>query len=144
MTRYAMITGWLPAAWSLALAESSGAARAQSDPGWHATVKAGPVAIELTQRFDVEVLLRACDLNQPLRLSGFVLELEEGRAAHRPVGQLRRPTAYGPFLAHEWADEQDLLGMNILAMSPPVPCHRQPRSSTGWWADPQCRRPGPP
>ena len=45
-----------------------------------------PVAIELTQRFGVEVLFRACDLSQPLRLSGFVLELEEGERGLVDVG----------------------------------------------------------
>mgnify|MGYP006198760487 CR=1 FL=1 len=76
-----------------------------------------PVAIELTQRFGVEVLFRACDLSQPLRLSGFVLELEEGERRIDLLVNCAGLRTYGPFLAHEWADEQDLLEVNILAMS---------------------------
>ena len=77
MTRYAMITG---ASSGLGLALAEALARRGRNLILVARQRETlePVAIELTQRFGVEVLFRACDLSQPLRLSGFVLELEEG------------------------------------------------------------------
>ena len=71
MTRYAMITG---ASSGLGLALAEALARRGRNlilvARHRETLE--PVAIELTQRFGVEVLFRACDLSQPLRLSGFV------------------------------------------------------------------------
>lgn len=116
MTRYAMITG---ASSGLGLALAEALARRGRNlilvARHRETLE--PVAIELTQRFGVEVLLRACDLSQPLRLSGFVLELEEGERRIDLLVNCAGQRTYGPFLAHEWADEQDLLEVNILAMS---------------------------
>ncbi|GAB1614801.1 SDR family oxidoreductase [Pseudomonas sp. SWRI100] len=116
MTRYAMITG---ASSGLGLALAEALARRGRNlilvARQRETVE--PVAIELTQRFGVEVLFRACDLSQPLRLSGFVLELEEGERRIDLLVNCAGLRTYGPFLAHEWADEQDLLEVNILAMS---------------------------
>ncbi|MFJ4433069.1 SDR family NAD(P)-dependent oxidoreductase [Pseudomonas sp. NPDC089395] len=116
MTRYAMITG-ASSGLGLALAEAL-ARRGRSlilVARHRETLE--PVAMELTQRFGVEVLFRACDLSQPLRLSGFVLELEEGERRIDLLVNCAGQRTYGPFLAHEWADEQDLLEVNILAMS---------------------------
>lgn len=76
-----------------------------------------PVAIELTQRFGVEVLFRACDLSEPLRLSGFILELEEGERQIDLLVNCAGLRSHGPFMAQEWADEQDLLEVNIIALS---------------------------
>ncbi|EAN8120554.1 SDR family oxidoreductase [Pseudomonas putida] len=116
MTRYAMITG---ASSGLGLALAEALARRGRNlilvARHRETLE--PVAIELTQRFGVEVLFRACDLSQPLRLSGFVLELEEGERRIDLLVNCAAQRAYGPFLAHEWADEQDLLEVNILALS---------------------------
>lgn len=116
MTRYAMITG---ASSGLGLALAEALARRGRNlilvARHRETLE--PVAIELTQRFGVEVLFRACDLSQPLRLSGFVLELEEGERRIDLLVNCAGQRTYGPFLAHEWADEQDLLEVNILAMS---------------------------
>ncbi|TLP58047.1 MULTISPECIES: SDR family NAD(P)-dependent oxidoreductase [Pseudomonas] len=116
MTRYAMITG---ASSGLGLALAEALARRGRNLILVARQRETlePVAIELTQRFGVEVLLRACDLSQPLRLSGFVLELEEGERRIDLLVNCAGQRTYGPFLAHEWADEQDLLEVNILAMS---------------------------
>ena len=116
MTRYAMITG---ASCGLGLALAEALARRGRNLILVARQRETlePVAIELTQRFGVEVLFRACDLSQPLRLSGFVLELEEGERRIDLLVNCAGLRTYGPFLAHEWADEQDLLEVNILAMS---------------------------
>lgn len=116
MTRYAMITG---ASSGLGLALAEALARRGRNLILVARQRETlePVAIELTQRFGVEVLLRACDLSQPLRLSGFVLELEEGERRIDLLVNCAGQRTYGPLLAHEWADEQDLLEVNILAMS---------------------------
>lgn len=116
MTRYAMITG---ASSGLGLALAEALARRGRNlilvARHRETLE--PVALELAQRFGVEVLLRACDLSQPLRLSGFVLELEEGERRIDLLVNCAGQRTYGPFLAHEWADEQDLLEVNILALS---------------------------
>ncbi|HCV39239.1 MAG TPA: short-chain dehydrogenase [Pseudomonas sp.] len=116
MTRYAMITG---ASSGLGLALAEALARRGRNlilvARHRETLE--PIALELAQRFGVEVLLRACDLSQPLRLSGFVLELEEGERRIDLLANCAGQRTYGPFLAHEWADEQDLLEVNILALS---------------------------
>ncbi|MCM8911648.1 SDR family oxidoreductase [Pseudomonas inefficax] len=116
MTRYAMITG---ASSGLGLALAEALARRGRNLILVARQRETlePVAIELTQRFGVEVLFRACDLSQPLRLSGFVLELEEGERRIDLLVNCAGLRTYGPFLAHEWADEQDLLEVNVLALS---------------------------
>ncbi|KJK09263.1 MULTISPECIES: SDR family oxidoreductase [Pseudomonas] len=116
MTRYAMITG---ASSGLGLALAEALARRgrnlilvarQRDP-------LESIAIELTQRFGVEVLFRACDLGEPLRLSGFLLELEESERHIDLLVNCAGIRSYGPFLAQEWGDEQDLIEVNILALT---------------------------
>ncbi|WP_442111827.1 SDR family NAD(P)-dependent oxidoreductase [Pseudomonas sp. NUPR-001] len=116
MTRYAMITG---ASSGLGLALAEALARRgrnlilvarQRDP-------LESIAIELTQRFGVEVLFRACDLGEPLRLSGFLLELEESERRIDLLVNCAGIRTYGPFLAQEWGDEQDLIEVNILALT---------------------------
>ncbi|MEE1866385.1 MULTISPECIES: SDR family NAD(P)-dependent oxidoreductase [Pseudomonas] len=116
MTRYAMITG---ASSGLGLALAEALARRgrnlilvarQRDP-------LESIAIELTQRFGVEVLFRACDLGEPLRLSGFLLELEESERYIDLLVNCAGIRSYGPFLAQEWGDEQDLIEVNILALT---------------------------
>ncbi|CAI8768089.1 SDR family NAD(P)-dependent oxidoreductase [Pseudomonas donghuensis] len=116
MTRYAMITG---ASSGLGLALAEALARRgrnlilvarQRDP-------LESIAIELTQRFGVEVLFRACDLGEPLRLSGFLLELEESERHIDLLVNCAGIRSYGHFLAQEWSDEQDLIEVNILALT---------------------------
>ncbi|MHC6223677.1 SDR family NAD(P)-dependent oxidoreductase [Pseudomonas sp. X10] len=116
MTRYAMITG---ASSGLGLALAEALARRGRNLILVARQREAlePVAIELTQRFGVEVLFRACDLSEPLRLSGFILELEEGDRQIDLLVNCAGLRSYGPFMAHEWADEQDVLEVNIVALT---------------------------
>ncbi|MCP6711124.1 SDR family NAD(P)-dependent oxidoreductase, partial [Klebsiella pneumoniae] len=52
-----------------------------------------------------------------LRLSGFLLELEEGERQIDLLVNCAGIRSYGHFLAQEWADEQDLIEVNILALT---------------------------
>ncbi|VVP97814.1 hypothetical protein PS910_03507 [Pseudomonas fluorescens] len=116
MSRYALITG---ASSGLGLALAEALARRGRNLILVARQREAlePVAIELTQRFGVEVLFRACDLSEPLRLSGFILELEEGERQIDLLVNCAGLRSHGPFMAQEWADEQDLLDVNIIALS---------------------------
>jgi len=116
MTRYAMITG---ASSGLGLALAEALARRGRNLILVARQRdlLESIAIELTQRFGVEVLFRACDLGEPLRLSGFLLELEEGERQIDLLVNCAGIRTYGPFLAQEWGDEQDLIEVNILALT---------------------------
>lgn len=116
MSRYAMITG---ASSGLGLALAEALARRGRNLILVARQREAlePVAIELTQRFGVEVLFRACDLSEPLRLSGFILELEEGERQIDLLVNCAGLRSHGPFMAQEWADERDLLEVNIIALS---------------------------
>jgi short-subunit dehydrogenase len=116
MTRYALITG-ASSGLGLALAE------ALARRGRHLILVARQrepleaIALELTQRFGVEVLFRACDLGEPLRLSGFLLELEESERRIDLLVNCAGIRSYGPFMAQDWGVEQDLIELNILAMT---------------------------
>ncbi|GFM89589.1 short-chain dehydrogenase [Pseudomonas cichorii] len=116
MTRYALITG---ASSGIGLAMAEALARR----GHNLLLVARhrdrleSIAIELTQRFGVEVLFRACDLGEPLRLSGFLLELEDGAHQIDLLVNSAGIGTCGPFLAQEWAAEQDLIDLNILALT---------------------------
>jgi short-subunit dehydrogenase len=76
-----------------------------------------PVAIEFTQRFGVEVLFRACDLSEPLRLTGFLLELEESGQHIDLLVNCAALRSHGHFLAQDWLHEQDLIELNMLALA---------------------------
>lgn len=116
MSRYTMITG---ASSGLGLALAEALARRGRNLILVARQREAlePVAIELAQRFGVEVLFRACDLSEPLRLSGFILELEEGERQIDLLVNCAGLRSHGPFMAQEWADERDLLEVNIIALS---------------------------
>jgi short-subunit dehydrogenase len=76
-----------------------------------------PIAIELTERFGVEVLFRACDLSEPLRLTGFLLELEESEQRIDLLVNCAALSSHGHFLAQDWLREQDLIELNVLALA---------------------------
>lgn len=76
-----------------------------------------PIALELTERFGVEVLFRACDLTEPLRLSGFLLELEENETRIDLLVNCASLQSQGHFLALDWGREQDLIELNVLALA---------------------------
>jgi short-subunit dehydrogenase len=116
MTRYALVTG---ASSGIGLAMAEALARRGRNlilVSRHRDILES-IAIELTQRFGVEVLFRACDLGEPLRLSGFLLELEEGERQINLLVNCAGIGNSGPFLAQEWAQEQDLLDLNVLALT---------------------------
>lgn len=76
-----------------------------------------PIAIEFTQRFGVEVLFRGCDLSEPLRLTGFLLELEESGQHIDLLVNCAALHSQGHFLAQDWLREQDLIELNMLALA---------------------------
>jgi short-subunit dehydrogenase len=116
MPSYALITG-ASSGLGLALAE------ALARQGRHLLLVARqrdrlePIAAELTQRFGVEVLFRACDLGEPLRLSGFLLELEESQRRIDLLVNCAGIRSHGHFLAQDWGQEQDVIELNVLALT---------------------------
>jgi short-subunit dehydrogenase len=116
MTRYALITG---ASSGIGLAMAEALARRGRNLILVARQRdlLETIALELTQRFGVEVLFRACDLGEPLRLSGFLLELEDGVHKIDLLVNAAGIATCGPFLAQDWGAEQDLIDLNILAMT---------------------------
>lgn len=116
MTRYAMITG-ASSGLGLALAEALARRGRALILVARQRDSLEAIAAELTQRFGVEVLFRACDLGEPLRLSGFLLELEEGERQIDLLVNCAAVRGYGPFLAQDWGQEQDLLELNVLALT---------------------------
>ncbi|MEG5264480.1 SDR family oxidoreductase [Pseudomonas sp. JDS28PS106] len=116
MTRYALITG---ASSGIGLAMAEALARRGRSLILVARRRdlLETIALELTQRFDVEVLFRACDLGEPLRLSGFLLELEDGAHQIDLLVNAAGIGSGGPFLAQDWSTEQDLIDLNILALT---------------------------
>lgn len=116
MTRYALITG---ASSGIGLAMAEALARRGRNLLLVARQRdrLESIAIELTQRFGVEVLFRACDLSEPLRLSGFLLELEDGERQIDLLVNCAGIGTCGPFLGQDWMTEQDLIEVNILALT---------------------------
>jgi short-subunit dehydrogenase len=116
MTRYALITG---ASSGIGLAMAEALARRGHNLLLVARQRdlLETIAIEMTQRFGVEVLFRACDLGEPLRLSGFLLELEDGEHPIDLLVNCAGIGSSGPFLAQDWGVEQDLIDLNILALT---------------------------
>lgn len=116
MTRYALITG-ASSGIGLALAEALARRGHNLILVARQRDRLESIAIELTQRFGVEVLFRACDLSEPLRLSGFLLELEEGERQIDLLVNCAGIGTFGPFLGQDWMTEQDLIEVNILALT---------------------------
>ncbi|WP_191489646.1 SDR family NAD(P)-dependent oxidoreductase [Pseudomonas sp. FEN] len=116
MTRYALITG-ASSGIGLALAEALARRGRNLILVARQRDQLETIALELTQRFGVEVLFRACDLSEPLRLSGFLLELEEGERQIDLLVNCAGLGTCGPFLAQDWGTEQDLIEVNILALT---------------------------
>lgn len=116
MSRYALITG-ASSGIGLALAEALARRGRNLILVARQRDQLESIALELTQRFGVEVLFRACDLGEPLRLSGFLLELEEGDRQIDLLVNCAGMGTSGPFLAQDWMTEQDLIEVNILALT---------------------------
>ncbi len=116
MTRYAMITG-ASAGLGLAMAEALARRGRSLLLVARQRDQLEIIAAELTQRFGVEVLFRACDLGEPLRLSGFLLELEESERQIDLLVNCAAVRSYGHFLAQDWSQEQDLIELNVLALT---------------------------
>jgi Short-chain dehydrogenases of various substrate specificities len=116
MTRYALITG---ASSGIGLALAEALARRGRSLILVARQRDALeiIALELTQRFGVEVLFRACDLGEPLRLSGFYLNSKKAIARSICWSIARALAPVGPFLAHDWSAEQDLIELNVLALT---------------------------
>ncbi len=116
MSRYALITG---ASSGIGLALAEALARRGRNLILVARQRDAleSIACELTQRFSVEVLFRACDLSQPLRLSGLLHELEES-ALHIDllVNNAGIGTA-GAYVTQDWAGERQLIELNVLALA---------------------------
>lgn len=116
MSRYALITG---ASSGIGLALAEALARRGRNLILVARQRDAleSIACELTQRFGVEVLFSACDLSEPLQLSGLLQELEQAdRQIELLVNNAGIGTA-GAFLKQDWSREQQLIEVNILALT---------------------------
>ncbi|UTW06431.1 SDR family NAD(P)-dependent oxidoreductase [Pseudomonas benzenivorans] len=116
MPRYALITG-ASSGIGLALAE----ALARRGRNLILVARQRPalesIALELSQRFAVEVLFRTCDLSQPLQLSGLLHELEQSELTIDLLVNNAGLGTSGAFVAQDWSREQRLIEVNILALA---------------------------
>ena len=116
MPRYALITG---ASSGIGLAIAEALARRGRNLILVARQRDAleSIAYELTQRFGVEVLFSSCDLSEPLQVSGLLQELE---LADQQIDLLVNNAGFGTagaFLQQEWSREQQLVEVNILALT---------------------------
>lgn len=116
MSRYALITG---ASSGIGLALAEALARRGRSLILVARQRDAleSIACELTQRFGVEVLFSSCDLSQPMQVSGLLQELEQ---ADRQIDLLINNAGIGTagtFLNQDWSREQQLIEVNILALT---------------------------
>lgn len=116
MSRYALITG---ASSGIGLALAEALARRGRNLILVARQRDAleSIASELTQRFDVEVLFRTCDLSKPLRVSGLLHELEENQLHIDLLVNNAGIGTCGVYVAQDWAREQALIELNVLALA---------------------------
>ena len=116
MPRYALITG-ASSGIGLALAE----ALARRGRSLILVARQGDaldsIACELSRRFAVEVLFRACDLGEPLQLSGLLHELEQNELSIDLLINSAGVGTGGAFVAQDWRGEQQLIEVNVLALA---------------------------
>ena len=116
MTRYALITG-ASSGIGLALAEALGRRGRNLILVARQRDALESIACELTQRFSVELLFRVCDLSQPLQVSGLLHELEQGERTIDLLVNNAGVGTSGAYVAQDWAREQQLIELNILALA---------------------------
>jgi uncharacterized protein len=116
MPRYALITG---ASGGIGLALAEALARRGRNLILVARRRDAleSIACELSQRFAVEVLFRVCDLSQPVQLSGLLHELEQGEHSIELLVNNAGIGTSGAFVTQDWAREQQLIELNMLALS---------------------------
>lgn len=116
MPRYALITG---ASSGIGLALAEALARRGRNLILVARQRDAleSIACELTQRFGIEALFRVCDLGEPMQLSGLLHELEQGERQIDLLVNSAGLGSCGAFLGLDWAREQHLLEVNVLALT---------------------------
>ncbi|SDI78469.1 hypothetical protein SAMN05216588_12486 [Pseudomonas flavescens] len=116
MSRYALVTG---ASSGIGLALAEALARRGRNLILVARQRDAleSIAVELTQRFSVEVLFRVCDLGEPLQLSGLLHELEQNGLVIELLVNNAGLGSAGAFVAQDWRREQKLLEVNVLALA---------------------------
>lgn len=116
MTTYALITG---ASSGLGLALAEALARRGRNLILVARQRDAleSIACELTQRFGVEALFRVCDLAEPMQVSGLIQELEQGERQIDLLVNNAGIGSVGLFVEQDWSREQELIELNILALS---------------------------
>ena len=75
------------------------------------------VVCELSQRFGIKVLLRICDLSQPLQVSGLLHELEHSGLFIDLLVNNAGIGSAGDFVTQDWAREQQLIELNVLTLA---------------------------
>jgi hypothetical protein len=116
MPRYALITG-ASSGIGLALAEALARRGRSLILVARQRDALDSIACELSRRFAVEVLFRACDLGEPLQLSGLLHELEQNELSIDLLINSAGVGTGGAFVAQDWRGEQQLIEVNVLALA---------------------------